>query len=302
MVRRSAASRSVTLLASLGTFVALAISCGGALAAPPADSTVAKPGAATADDTSSLRICAAANQLPFSSRDGSGFENKIATIVAEAMGRKPVFVWADKPAIYLVRDWLDKKRCDVVVGLDTGDPRVLTTAPYYRAGYVFLAKKGDERTAVSSWNDPKVKKLGHIAVELGSPSEEMLKELGLYNDDMAYLYSLVGFRAPRNEYVQIAPARMIAEVKDGNADLAVAFAPDVARLVKSDPDIVMTPVKDDTTHNGGEKLPQLYDQSMGVRRGDETLRAALNDALAKAKPQIDAALQSEGIPLTASGK
>ena len=33
----------------------------------------------------------------------------------------------------------------------------------------------------------------------------MLKELGLYNEDMAYLYSLVGFRAPRNEYVQIAP-------------------------------------------------------------------------------------------------
>ncbi len=32
------------------------------------------------------------------------------------MGRKVQFVWSDKPAIYLVRDFLDKKLCDVVAG------------------------------------------------------------------------------------------------------------------------------------------------------------------------------------------
>ena len=53
--------------------------------------------------------------------------------LADAMGRKAEFVWSEKPAIYLVRDQLDKKLCDVVIGLDTGDQRVLTSKPYYRA-------------------------------------------------------------------------------------------------------------------------------------------------------------------------
>ena len=52
-------------------------------------------------------------------KDGSGLENRIATAVAEAMGRKAQFVWLAKPAIYLVRDGLEKKTCDVVVGLDS---------------------------------------------------------------------------------------------------------------------------------------------------------------------------------------
>ncbi len=41
----------------------------------------------------------------------------------------------------------------------------------------------------------------------------MLKEVDRYNDNMAYLYSLVGFRSARNEYIQISPQKMIAEVK-----------------------------------------------------------------------------------------
>ena len=264
-----------------------------ALAAPPMDPSPIKPPAV---DNSTLRICASANQLPYSAKDESGFENKIALSVAKAMGRKPVFVFADKPAIYLVRDWLDKNKCDVVAGLDTGDQRVLTTKPYYRAGYVFVTKK-DHGLEIESWNDPKIKTLGHIVVDFGSPSEAMLKEVGKYNENMAYLYSLVGFRAPRNEYVQIAPQRMIGEVQSGSADLAAAFAPDVARFVKADPALKMEPIKDDASHNGGEKLPQEYDQSMGVRLADTQLLAALNDALVKARPEIDGTLRDEGIPL-----
>ena len=42
----------------------------------------------------------------------------------------------------------------------------------------------------------------------------------------------------------------------------------------------MVPIKDDATHNGGEKLPQQYDQSMGVRLGDTCAAGRqLNQAL-----------------------
>ena len=77
-----------------------------------------------------------------------------------------------------MRDFLDKKLCDVVVGLDAGDPRVATSAPYYRTGYVFITR-ADRDLDIKSWSDPRIGKLGHIAVSFGSPGELFLKDKGL---------------------------------------------------------------------------------------------------------------------------
>jgi mxaJ protein len=277
----------------LASGMAVALSCFVASAPVSADAPAAS---GAASDT--LRICAAENQKPLSLKDGTGLENRIAVVIAEAMGRKAEFVWTSRPAIYLVRDYLDKKLCDVVVGLDTGDPRVLTSKPYYRTGYVFVTK-ADRDLDVSSWSDPRIKKLpGHIAVSFGSPSELMLKEIGEYENNMAYLYSLVNFRSPRNQYTQIDPARMVEEVANGSADLAAAFAPDVARYVKaSGTPLRMTLAADDATRSDGQKVPQHFDQSLGVRLADKALLAELNAALDRAAPKIAQVLVAEGVPL-----
>ncbi|KMO43188.1 protein moxJ [Methylobacterium tarhaniae] len=265
--------------------------------APPAQATPAP----TPPDGSVLRVCASASQPPLSLKDGSGLENRIAAAAAEAMGRKVQFVWSDKPAIYLVRDFLDKKLCDVVVGLDTGDPRVLTTKPYYRSGYVFVTRAQDGLD-LTSWSDPRLKAVNHVAVPFGSPSEAMLKNIGRYEEDMAYLYSLVNFRSPRNQYTQIDPARLVGEVASGKADVAAPFAPDVARFVKaSTVPLRMTLVADDAARSDGQKVAMRFDQSMGVRRGDEALLAALDQALVKARPAIEAILKDEGVPTVPTG-
>ncbi len=96
--------------------------------------------AASGPDDSKLRICAAADELPFSHRDGSGFENKIATALAEAMGRQASSSGSTRHRSTSCAIMLDKRMCDLVVGIDSGDPRVLTTQPYYRSGYVFIQK------------------------------------------------------------------------------------------------------------------------------------------------------------------
>ncbi|MFE1599916.1 methanol oxidation system protein MoxJ [Methylobacterium sp. ID0610] len=266
-----------------------------ALAAAPAHAAPAPPAGQPA-----LRVCAAANQPPLSLRDGSGLENKIASAVAAAMDRKVEFVWSDKPAIYLVRDFLDKTLCDVIAGLDTGDPRVLTTKPYYRSGYVFLSRQQDGLD-VASWNDPRLKDVGHVAVPFGSPSETMLKRIGRYEEDMAYLYSLVNFRSPRNQYTQIDPARLVEEVASGKAAVAAPFAPEVARFVKTSPvPLRMTLVAEEAVGDGA-KVPMRFDQSMGVRRGDAALLKDLEAGLAKAKPAIEAILREEGVPTLPTG-
>jgi mxaJ protein len=47
----------------------------------------------------------------------------------------------------------------------------------------------------------------------------------------------------------------------------------------------------------GLKIPLHFDQAIGVRKGDEALAAALDEALVKAKPEIEQALAEEGVPL-----
>ena len=288
---------------SVAAILSLIIAPSGRAASPENEAQVPPPeGTAqgkqpAAADPSVLRICAAEKQPPLSMKDGSGLENKIAAAVAEAMGRKPQFVWFPKAAIYIVRDALEKHTCDVVVGLDSDDPRVLTTKPYYRSGYVFITRQ-DKDLDVKSWADPRLKSVDHMVVGFGTPGEAMLKDIGRYEEDMAYLYSLVNFRAPRNQYTQIDSERMVSEVTGNKADVAVAFAPDVARYVKaSSTPLRMTLVPDDTVRSDGQKMPQSFDQSMGVRKSDEALRDELNAGIEKAKPKIEAILKDEGVPL-----
>ncbi len=276
---------------------AFALSSYASSAAFPASAEASKSPSTAPNTSEALRICAAEEQSPLSLKDGTGLENRIAVALAEAIGRKPQFVWSNKPAIYLVRDYLDKGLCDVIVGLDTGDPRVSTTKPYYRTGYVFISK-ADKNLDVKSWSDPRLKKLDHIAVAFGSPSEAMLKEIGEYENNMSYLYSLVNFKSPRNQYTQIDPARMVNEVASGSADLAAAFAPDVARFVKASPTpLRMTLIDDDAARSDGQKVSQQFDQSVGVRLNDKELLTQLNAGLERAKPKIDQILTAEGVPL-----
>jgi mxaJ protein len=264
----------------------------------PASAQDAKPAAAPLPDPSVLRICASEVEAPYSAKDGSGFENKVAVALAKAMGRKPVFVWTSQPAIYLVRDWLDKGSCDVVMGLDAGDERVLTTTPYYRTGYVFVTR-ADSKLAIANWQSEDLAKASHIGFVPGTPAQAMLEQRGLFNVHFNYMHSLTDFSDRRNKYSRIDPRRMIREVKEGKADVAIHFAPDVARYVTADKELKLTLIPDDNKTADGRKMPHHFDQSIAVRKGDAQLLAEIEAALTKARPDIEAILREEGFPLIA---
>ncbi len=252
--------------------------------------------AAQESDATKLRICAAADELPYSSRDKSGFENKIADAVAEAMGRKAEFVWFTKPGIYIVRDQLDVGACDVVMGIDTGDARVLTTKPYYRAPtYSFSARIA--KLDITSWSSPDLMKAEKIGFTPGSPAQTMLEKIGLYREHFNYMHSLTNFRDKRNKFTRIPPQRMVNEVADGTAAVSVNFAPEVARYAKASGNIKLTVIPDNNVRSDGEKVQHHFDQSLGVRKEDKDLVAALDAALDKARPKIEEILKEEGIPL-----
>lgn len=246
-------------------------------------------------DPNVLRVCASSANAPFSTADEQGLEDRIAKAVGRAMSRKVAFAFTNRPAIYLVRDLLDKDLCDVVIGLDAGDERVLTTQPYYRSGYVFISR-ADKRLDIQDWQDPRLASLNNIVVEFGSPGETMLKSLGKFEAELNYLFSLVGYKSPRNQYVQVPPTKLIQEVADGNADLAIAFQPEVARYVKaSQVPLTVKIIPDNAVRADGAKVPQQFDTAMGVRKGDDRLLNDLNNAIVRAQPEIKKILEEEGV-------
>lgn len=260
-----------------------------------ADSELAQ----SAAEAKLLRVCAAADEAPYSARDGSGFENKIAEAVAEAMGRKAHFFWSSKPAIYAIRDQLGMSICDVVMGVDAGDPRVSTSRPYYTAPYVFIARK-DSPLKINDWQSPDLEKAKAIGFVEGTPADTMLTQRDLWTKHITYSRSLANFQSKRNKYTRIPPDRMVGEVANGTADLAAAFAPEVARYVKSNDALKLVVIPDNNTRVDGERVPHHFEQSIGVRKGDSDLLAEVDAALKKAQPKIEAILKDEGIPLVAA--
>ncbi len=241
-----------------------------------------------------LKICAAENEMPYSNKAGEGFENTLADLIGKALGRPVENVWWSD-ARYFVRDFLDQGLCEVVIGVDTGDPRMLTSTPYYRSGYVFIYRK-DKGERITDWNSDALKTAKRIAFMPDTPAETMIRKIGRYNDMFNYLHALVGFKSRRNQYVRYDPAQLVAEVAKGNAEVAVLWGPAAARYVK-DAGLAMTVIPDDNVRSDGEKVPHHYSTSVGVRKGEEALLEQIDQVLAKHANEVKAVLETEGIPL-----
>src|SRR3954471_9520914 len=104
--------------------VALAAICAGA-------------SATAGEGDAALRVCADPDNLPYSNAAEQGFENRIARVVADALGRELRYEWQPLGRGF-VRKTLGAGSCDVFIGVPAGFERVLTTRPYYRSSYVFL--------------------------------------------------------------------------------------------------------------------------------------------------------------------
>lgn len=251
-----------------------------------------------AAENTALKVCNAEDEMPYSNKNGEGFENRLAQLLGEELGRKIEYVnWSDPR--YFVRDYLDKGLCDVVIGMDRGDPRALTTLPYYRSGYVFISRTKD-KLDLRDWNSAALQKARRIAFVPGTPAETMLRKIGRYNDMFNYMHELTGFKSKRNQYVKYDASKLVAEVASGKAEIAVLWGPSAARYVKvSAVPLTMTLIPDDNTRADGLKVGFHYSTSIGARKGEMRLVEQLNRALQQRRDDIALILKDEGIPLIA---
>ena len=107
----------------------------------------AQPEIASAPTGKVLKVCAAENEMPYSNKKGEGFENRLTRLMGQSLNRKIKYVYWKDPR-YFIRDFLDKGLCDVVMGVDAGDPRVATTPRLSHKNFTCLSI--DSRLAIES--------------------------------------------------------------------------------------------------------------------------------------------------------
>ncbi|HEY9111138.1 MAG TPA: quinoprotein dehydrogenase-associated putative ABC transporter substrate-binding protein [Rhodanobacteraceae bacterium] len=248
------------------------------------------PGAAPAKTESLLRVCADPNDLPFSNRAEQGFENKLARMVAQSLGKQVEFTWWAQGKAFL-RDTLDARRCDVVMGLPTDDHAygVLTTHPYYRSSYV-LVYRADAPYQLTSLNDPRLRTLqigvhatGDDWVDL--PGGATLAHRGIVKN--VHVYKLFA------DYGRANPsADLIEAVANGDVDVAIAWGPLAGYFATREP-VKLAVVPLVQTHT---ILPFQFSISMAVRHGDTALRDKLNTFVKTHRAAIHALLADYGVP------
>src|SRR5690348_675906 len=70
-------------------------------------------------DPKVLRVCADPRNMPFSDEKGEGFENKLAELVAQKLGKSLAHAWYPQ-APGFVRNTLGAYKCDVIMGYPQG--------------------------------------------------------------------------------------------------------------------------------------------------------------------------------------
>jgi len=241
--------------------------------------------------TRELRVCSDPNNLPFSNERREGFENRLAELIAKDLGARVSYTWWPQRRGF-IRNTLAAGKCDVIMGMNTGAERVLTTRPYYRSTYVFVSRK-DRHLGIRSLDDPALRTL-KIGVQLvgddyaNTPPVHALSRRGIVGNLVGY--SVFGDYSQPNP-----PARIIDGVSAGDVDLAIAWGPLAGFFAKRSlvplEIVPVSPAVDPPT------LRFTFDISLAVRPDDENRKRQLEAVLERRKKEIARILADFGVPV-----
>jgi mxaJ protein len=240
-------------------------------------------------DAAVLRVCSDPNNLPFSNRDGAGFEDQLAKLLAAQLGtRVEHFYWAQRRGF--LRNTLKAGACDVVMGVPSSLDMVLTSEPYYRSSYVFVSRV-DRGLNVRSLRDPRLRSLKLGVPVVGDdyqnpPPVHALSRRGIVDN-------VVGFSVFGDYAQDSPPLELVRAVERGSIDVALAWGPAAGYVAKHSRHPLriapLLPARDGP-------YPFVFDISLGVRKDDLALKRQLDVALRRLRPQIRQLLGAYGVP------
>ena len=253
-------------------------------------------GTSAATTARTLRVCADPNNLPFSNERREGFENRIAELVARDLDAKLSYIWWAQRRGF-VRNTLNQDQCDVLIGVPSSFERTRTTIPYYRSTYVFVTRH-NRHLRIASFDDPQLRNL-RIGVQLiGDDATNTPPAHALSNRRI--ITNVRGYSVYGDYRQQNPPARLIDAVARDEVDVGVAWGPLAGYFAQHEPvRLDITPVSPQIDL---PFLPFVFDISMGVRRGNDTLREELNAVITRRRGEIDRILSDYGVPRLDIGK
>jgi mxaJ protein len=233
--------------------------------------------------TAPLRICSDPDNLPFSNRAQSGFDNRIATLLAHDLGRTPVFVWTRSRRGFM-REQFNKNACDVLMGVPVGMKAVATTRPYYRSSYVFVTRE-KEHLQFTSFDDPRLngRRIGLQIMEedLSPPSLPLIRS--------GHAGQLVGFESFGTQAGDIVRA-----VSDGRMGTAVVWGPLAGYYAARQHEHLALSFVSPAVDRAG--IPFVFSIAVGVHKQDTALRDAVNASLTRLEPKIRTILATYKVP------
>jgi quinoprotein dehydrogenase-associated probable ABC transporter substrate-binding protein len=234
-------------------------------------------------DPKVLRVCADPHNMPLSTEQGEGFENKLAELLADRLGKQVAYTWYPQ-APGFVRNTLSAHRCDVMMGVPQGDDLVQVTNPYYRTAYA-LVFKGHDLDGVDTIGDPRLKGK-RIGVVAGTPPGNNMAVNGLMAK--AKPYPLVV-----DTRVDSSSVAMMHDLAAGDIDAGILWGPMAGyQAQRASPAVTVVPLVRETT---GPRL--VYRIAMGVRHTDQEWKRLLNRTIQENQPAINKVLLSFGVPL-----
>jgi quinoprotein dehydrogenase-associated probable ABC transporter substrate-binding protein len=235
-------------------------------------------------DPKVLRVCADPNNMPFSTDKGEGFENKLAELLAEKLGKGLSYSWYPQ-ATGFVRNTLAAHKCDVIMGIPQGDDLVQVTNPYYRTAYALVFKQGHGLEGVDTLGDPRLKGK-RIGVVAGTPPGNNMAANGLMANAKPYPLVI-------DTRVDSSAAAMMRDLAAGDIDAGVLWGPMAGYYARqSTPAVTVVPLVKETA---GPRL--AYRIAMGVRYTDQEWKRQLNRTIQDNQPAISRLLLSFGVPL-----
>lgn len=235
------------------------------------------------EDPNEFKVCADADNMPFSNSKQEGFENRIAELIAEDLGKKLSYqFWIDR--FGYIRNTINAGRCDVMISTVESNDALLTSKPYYRSGYVFVYRK-DSGLNITDWDSPDLRK-ATIGLVGQTPPSRPLADKGLLNNSVPY-------RLWRD--LTKPPSWLVDDVVEGKIDVAIVWGPIGGYFAKkSEVPLVVVPAPEYETTNIHGK--EQWNISLAVRKGDKERLAMIQEVLDRRHADIIKILDEYGIP------
>lgn len=235
-------------------------------------------------DPVALRVCADPNNLPFSNEKGEGFENKIAQLLAQKLGKTLAYTYYPG-ATGFVRNTLNAHLCDVIIGMPQGNDLVQPTNPYYRTTYAIVSRAGADLSDIKSLDDPRLKEKGRrIGLVANTPPGNILAMNGL-------LAAVKPYALMVDTRVESPSAEMIRDLEKGDIDIAILWGPFAGYYAKkAEGKLVVAPLDD------VQGARMSYRIGFGVRHSDQNWKRELNQFIAQNQAALDQILKDYGVP------